>query len=89
MSGTATTFPLHLWCQDIPQAEQLPLGKSNVNPAISDYAYVDVPHEYNAEPFVPIGMETLVNDKPHLRKTFTKHCSKGHVLRTSFEHYRA
>ena len=48
-----------------------------------------VPHDYNAEPFVPIGMETLVHDKPRLRKTFAEHCSKVHVLVTSFEHYRA
>ena len=46
-------------------------------------------HNYDIQPFVPIVMETLVHDKPHHRNTFAKHCSKGHVLGTSFEHYRA
>ena len=34
-------------------------------------------------------METLVHDKPKKRRTFAEHCSKGWVLGTSFEHYRA
>ena len=91
MSGTSTTFTLHLWCQDIPQAERqlLLLRKSNVNPTISAYAYVYGLHDYNAEPFVPIGMETLVHDKTGRRKTFAEHCSKVHVLGKSFKHYCA
>ena len=91
MSGIATTFPLHLWCQAIPQVERqlLLLRQSNVNPTISAYAHVYGPHEYNAEPFVPILMETLVQNKPRRRKTFAENFSKVHVLRTSFEHYRS
>ena len=58
-------------------------------PKISAYAHVYGAHNYNAAPFVPIGMESLVHDKPHRRKTFSEHCSKGYVLGTSFEHYRA
>ena len=58
LSGTATTFSLHLWCQAIPQAEcqLLLLQKSNAKPSISSCAYIYGPHYYNAEPFVPIGM---------------------------------
>ena len=33
-------------------------------------------------------METLVHGKPRRRKTFAEHCTKVHVLGTSFEHYR-
>eukprot|EP00804_Cyclotella_cryptica_P006175 CCRYP_015258-RB/>CCRYP_015258-RB protein AED:0.28 eAED:0.28 QI:0/0/0/1/1/1/3/0/731 len=33
-------------------------------------------------------MEALVHDKPHRRKSFAQHCSKGWVLGTSPEHYR-
>ena len=55
MSGTATTFPLHLWCQAISQSERqlLLLRQSNVNPDISAYVYMYGPHEYNAELFFP------------------------------------
>ena len=91
MSGTSITFPFHLWFQAIPQAELqiLLLWQSNVNPAISAYAYVYGPHEYNSEPFFPIVTETLVHDMPRHRKTFVNNCSKGHVLGTSFERYQA
>ena len=87
MSGTASTFLMHLWCQAIPKAEcqLILLWKSKLDPAISAYAYMYGPHDYNAEPFVPIGMETLVHDKPRCRKTFAKYCSKGHVLGISSE----
>ena len=42
LAGTAATFPLHLWCQIIPQAERhlLLLSQKNLNPNISAYAYV-------------------------------------------------
>ena len=91
MRGTTTTFPLHLCCQAIPQAERqlLLLRKSNLNPAISAYAYMYGTHDYNAKPFVPIGMETLVHNKPCRRKKFAEHFRKVHVLGTSFKHYRA
>ena len=90
LSGTADTFPLHLWDQCIPQMErQLNLlSQSNANPKISTYAHLYGHHDYNAMPFVPIGMETLVHDRPHRRKSFAEHCSKGWVLGTSPEHYR-
>ena len=53
------------------------------------HAHVYGQHEYNAEPFVTIGMESLVHDTPNRRKTFAAQCRKGYVLGTSFEHYRA
>eukprot|EP00804_Cyclotella_cryptica_P015967 CCRYP_004129-RA/>CCRYP_004129-RA protein AED:0.18 eAED:0.18 QI:0/0/0/1/0/0/2/0/948 len=90
LSGTADNFPLHLWCQLIPQMErQLNLlRQSNNNPKISSYAHLYGHHDYNSQPFVPIGMEALVHDKPHRRKSFAQHCTKGFVLGTSPEHYR-
>ena len=89
LSGTCSNFPLHLWCQTIPQMErQLLLRQSNSNPKISTYAYLYGHHDYNAVPFVPIGIESMTHDKPNRRKTFAKHCSKGWILGTSPEHYR-
>ena len=90
LSGAALAFPLHLWCQVIPQAERqlLLLSHSNVNTHISSYSHVYRQHNYSTEPFVPIGMESLVHDNPQRRRTFAEHCKKGFVLGTSFEHYR-
>ena len=91
LAGIAATFPLHLWCQIIPQAERqiILVSQTNLNPKISAYAYVYGQHEYNSAPFVPIVMESLVHDKPNKIKTFAEHCRKGYVLGTPFEHYCA
>eukprot|EP00804_Cyclotella_cryptica_P026876 CCRYP_017593-RA/>CCRYP_017593-RA protein AED:0.20 eAED:0.21 QI:0/0/0/1/1/1/3/0/940 len=90
LSDTADKFPLHLWCQLLPHMErQLNLlHQSNANSKISAYAHLYGPHDYNASPFVPLGMEALVHDKPHRCKTYAQHCSKGWVIGTSTEHYR-
>ena len=89
ISRAADSFPAHLWYQSIPQLERhlLLLQQSNVNPKISAYAHVYGPHDYNAAPFVPIVMETLLNNKPKRRGTFVEQCNKGFVLGTAFEHY--
>ena len=91
LSGTADMFPLHMWCQANPQAKRqlLLLQQLNVHPKLSAYTHVYGPHNYDAHPFVPIGMETLVHEKPKHCKTFAEHCKKGFVLGTSFKHYRA
>ena len=61
---------------------------SDANPKISAYAYLYEPHNYNAKPFTPIGMEMLIHEQPSKRKTFTQHCAKSWVLGTPMEHYR-
>ena len=63
LSGTAPTFPMHLWCQLISQAytQLLILVKSQANPKILAYAHLYGPHDYNSMPFLPIGMEALMN----------------------------
>ena len=58
-----------------------------MNPKISVYAHVYGPYDYNVAPFVPIGKEMLVHDKPKMRGEFADHCSKGFVLGTAFENY--
>ena len=54
----ADNFPLHLWCQVIPQAERqlLMLCQSNANKNIFSYAYLHRQNDYTTLPFVPIGM---------------------------------
>eukprot|EP00804_Cyclotella_cryptica_P003480 CCRYP_002118-RA/>CCRYP_002118-RA protein AED:0.26 eAED:0.26 QI:0/0/0/1/0/0/3/0/685 len=90
LRGTVDTFPLHLWCQLILHMErQLNfLCQFNANSKISAYAHLYGPHDYNALPFTPLGMEALVHDKPNQRKTYAQHCSKGWVIGTSTKHYR-
>ena len=42
LDGVEAIFPLHLWCQIIPQADRqlLLLSHSNANPRISSYPHV-------------------------------------------------
>eukprot|EP00804_Cyclotella_cryptica_P008991 CCRYP_003100-RA/>CCRYP_003100-RA protein AED:0.31 eAED:0.29 QI:0/-1/0/1/-1/1/1/0/525 len=90
ISGTDAKFPLHLWCQLLPQMERqlCLLRQSNAYPHISSHTHLYGHHDYNAHPFVPLGMEALVHDKPHRCKSFSQHCTKGYVIGTSHEHYR-
>jgi hypothetical protein len=80
---------MHLWCQILPQIEHqlLLLCQSKPNPNISAYAHVYGHHDYNRRPFVPIGMEALVNNQPHKHRLFAQHCRKAFVLGTSTKHY--
>ena len=64
------------------------LRQTNANPKVCTYTHLYGPHDYNALPFVPIGIESMVHDKPKNRKTYAQHCSKGWTLGTSPEHYR-
>ena len=66
LSGNTASFPKHLWCQVIHQVEQqlLSILQSKKNPKMSAYAHVYGPHTYNATPFVLVGMEKNVYDKP-------------------------
>jgi hypothetical protein len=90
LRGCALSMPIHLWCQLLPQVKRqlLLLRQSQAHPNLSAYANIYNHHDYNLHPFVPIGMEALVHDKPHKRRTYTEHCTKAFVLGTSPEHYR-
>ena len=73
-----------------PQIERqlLLLCQSKSNPNILAYAHVYGHQDYNRHPFVPIGMEALVNHQPHKHRLFAQHCRKVFVLGTSTKHYR-
>jgi hypothetical protein len=64
--------PMHLWCQLLPQVERqlLLLQQSQLHPDFSAYAHICGHHDYNKHPFVTIGMEALVHDKPHKCQTY-------------------
>eukprot|EP00804_Cyclotella_cryptica_P024323 CCRYP_015308-RA/>CCRYP_015308-RA protein AED:0.19 eAED:0.16 QI:0/0/0/1/0.2/0.16/6/0/899 len=80
ISGTDAKFPLHLWCQLLPQMERqlCLLRQSNAYPHISSHTHLYGHHDYNAHPFVPLCMEALVHDKPHRRKSFANTAPKVH-----------
>ena len=87
-SGFAAIFPLHLWCQVIPQAENKSIMTTiKCQKNISSYAHLHGNHDYPALPFVPSVMEALIHEKPSRSKTWDEHAVKGWVLGTLDEHY--
>ena len=66
IAGVHESFPMHLWCRLLLQAEfQLNLQRqSNVAPKISAYLHVHGPHNFMKKPFAPLGCPILTHDKP-------------------------
>ena len=90
LTGTASTSPMNLWGQLIPQTEkQISMFiKLRENPNKSAYVHLYGPHNYNVLPYVPIGMESLIHEKPTRCKTLSEHSKKKYLIVTSCENYR-
>jgi hypothetical protein len=88
--GADKSFPLHLWCQLLPQAEYTlnMLRPSRMTPTISAYAYLWGQHDYNANPYAPLGCKVESYLYPGIRETWAPHTTSGYYLRNSKEHYR-
>ncbi len=72
LCGTDTSFPLYLWCRLLPQAEHTlnMLWKSCTTPTISAYAYLWGQHNYNTNPFAPLGCKVQAHVTPTICKTW-------------------
>jgi hypothetical protein len=57
LCGVGKEFPLNLWDLLLPQAENMltMLCPSRMTPTISAYTYLWRQHDYNSNPFVPLG----------------------------------
>jgi hypothetical protein len=90
LSGCASTFPMHPWCQLLLQVERqlLLLQQSRLHPNLSAYVHIFGHHNHNKHPFVTIRMEALVHNKSHKQQTYAEHhYKKAFVLGTSTKHY--
>jgi len=90
MCGVHDTFPMHLWCRLLPQAELTlkVLRQSNVTPNVSAYAHVHGQHNYMRKPFTPMECAIQAHEKPDKRRTWDPHAVDGWNLGTSMEHHR-
>ena len=90
LCGTAVKFPMQLWCRILGQAEhQLNmLRKSRVNPERSSYQVLYGDHDYNTNPFAPLGIEVELHEMPSKRPTWGANTKKGYYIGNSWEHYR-
>jgi hypothetical protein len=88
--GADKLFPLHLWCQLLPQAEHTlnMLRPSRMTPTVSAYTYLWGQHDYNANPYAPLGCKVKAYLYPGVRETCAPHTASRYYLGDSKEHYR-
>ena len=90
LCGTDAKFPMQLWCRILRQAEhQLNLlRKSRVDPSMSTYEALYGKHNYDQNPWAPLGCAVELHVTPNKRKTWGKHTKTGYYLGNATEHYR-
>jgi hypothetical protein len=90
LCGADTSFPLNLWDLLLRQAEHTlnMLRPSRMTPTVSAYTYLWGQHDYNANPFAPLGCKVESHLVPGIRETWAPHTASGYYVGTSWEHYR-
>ena len=90
LCGTDKDFPLHLWCRLLPQAEHTlnMLRSARVTPNVSAYAYLWKQHDFNANPFAPLGCKVEAHIQPAVRETWAAHTASGYYIGNAWDHYR-
>jgi len=88
--GADKDFPLHLWDRLLPQAEHTlnMLRRSKVTPTVSAFAYLWGQHDYNANPFAPLGCKVEAHVTPGTREMWAAHTTSGYYIGNAWEHYR-
>lgn len=89
MARVDDSFPLHLWCRLLPQAEMTlnMLKPANVSPNILAYMYANGNHDYNTHPLAPLGCKVLIHETPDNRHTWDAHAMDVWYIGTLMEHY--
>ena len=90
LCGTDKDFPLHLWDRIIPQAEHTlnMLRPSRMTPTVSAHAYLWGQHDYNANPYAPLGCKVEAHVVPGKRETWAPHTVSGYYIGNAPQHYR-
>ncbi len=92
LCGCDKSFPLYLWDRLLPQAEHtlnmLRPARIRMSPTISAYAYLWGQHDYNANPFAPLGCKVQAHITPGVCKTWAPHTASGYYVGNAWEHYR-
>ena len=90
LSTTDPNYPLQLWCQFIPQAQDTlnMLWNARVKPKLSLYAVLEGQFKFNKTPLAPVGTKALVFlDQKH-QKTFNTHAVDAFYVVPAMKHYR-
>ena len=89
MLSTHPNFPIHIWCQLLPQADlKLKLlQKSRINPILSSHAHLYGEFNYNATPFTPPGAKVIVHKKPSIQNSWSPRGLYGWYINRTKYHY--
>jgi hypothetical protein len=75
IAGCDPSFPMHLWCRLLPQAELTCnlLRPANANPNVSAYQYVYGTFDYEKTPLHPLGCAVQAFNSISTRKSWEEH----------------
>ncbi len=59
-----------------------------MTPLVSAYAYLWGEHNYNANPFAPLGCKVEAHVMPSIQETWAPHTASGFYIGNVWEHYR-
>ncbi len=89
LCGADKAFPLYLWDRLLGQAEHTlnMLQTSRMMPLVSAYAYLWGKHNYNANPFAPLGCKVEAHVMPSIQETWAPHTASSFYVGNAWEHY--
>ena len=64
------------------------LCRSKVTPTLSAFAHLWGQHDYNANPFAPLGCKVEAHVTPGTREMWAAHTTSGYYIGNAWEHYR-
>ena len=90
LCGANTSLPLNLWDLLFMPSRTHPQHVVTVphSPRVSAYTYLWGQHDYNANPFAPLGCKIKSYLVPGIRETWAPHTASGYYVWTSWKHYR-
>lgn len=90
LSSTNKLFPMHLWCQLLPQATITLnlMRKSRLYPLLSAHNQLHGVLNYDRTPLAPPGTKVLIHEKPQVRGSWAPHGAEGWYVGPALEHYR-
>jgi hypothetical protein len=63
------------------------LRPASMAPSVSAYTYLWGQHNYNANPFAPLGCKVEAHITPGVRETWAPHTASGYYVGNAREHY--
>ena len=90
LSGLHKSFPMHLWCQLLPQAEaQLNLlQQSFITPNILVYAHIHSPHNFMHKPLSPLRCPIFAHKNPDKRGSWADHAINAWICKRQWNTIR-